>query len=204
MADATFDAIKIGIASPEMIRSWSYGEVTKPETINYRTLKPERDGLYCEKIFGPQKDWECHCGKYKKIKYKGKVCDRCGVEVTKAKVRRERMGHIELAAPCSHIWYFKGIPSRMGLILDISPKVLVKELQALCLDIRVLDENGNEIELKDEDDEDEIIYASDANETVVGSADEVLDAGFVIDEDSPEDIMDVFGGISDDADAYED
>ena len=128
MADATFDAIKIGIASPEMIRSWSYGEVTKPETINYRTLKPERDGLYCEKIFGPQKDWECHCGKYKKIKYKGKVCDRCGVEVTKAKVRRERMGHIELAAPCSHIWYFKGIPSRMGLILDISPKVLEKVL----------------------------------------------------------------------------
>ena len=128
MADATFDAIKIGIASPEMIRKWSFGEVKKPETINYRTLKPERDGLYCEKIFGPTKDWECHCGKYKKIKYKGKVCDRCGVEVTKAKVRRERMGHIELAAPCSHIWYFKGIPSRMGLILDISPKVLEKVL----------------------------------------------------------------------------
>ena len=128
MADATFDAIKIGIASPEMIRQWSFGEVKKPETINYRTLKPERDGLYCEKIFGPTKDWECHCGKYKKIKYKGKVCDRCGVEVTKAKVRRERMGHIELAAPCSHIWYFKGIPSRMGLILDISPKVLEKVL----------------------------------------------------------------------------
>ena len=128
MADATFDAIKIGIASPEMIRSWSFGEVKKPETINYRTLKPERDGLYCEKIFGPQKDWECHCGKYKKIKYKGKVCDRCGVEVTKAKVRRERMGHIELAAPCSHIWYFKGIPSRMGLLLDISPRILEKVL----------------------------------------------------------------------------
>jgi len=128
MADATFDAIKIGIASPDMIRQWSFGEVKKPETINYRTLKPERDGLYCEKIFGPTKDWECHCGKYKKIKYKGKVCDRCGVEVTKAKVRRERMGHIELAAPCSHIWYFKGIPSRMGLILDISPKILEKVL----------------------------------------------------------------------------
>ena len=128
MADATFDAIKIGIASPEMVRAWSYGEVKKPETINYRTLKPERDGLYCERIFGPQKDWECHCGKYKKIKYKGKVCDRCGVEVTRAKVRRERMGHIELAAPCSHIWYFKGIPSRIGLILDISPKVLEKVL----------------------------------------------------------------------------
>ena len=128
MSDAIFDAIKIGIASPEMIRSWSFGEVKKPETINYRTLKPERDGLYCEKIFGPTKDWECHCGKYKKIKYKGKVCDRCGVEVTRAKVRRERMGHIELAAPCSHIWYFKGIPSRMGLILDISPKILEKVL----------------------------------------------------------------------------
>ena len=128
MANATFDAIKIGIASPEMIRQWSYGEVKKPETINYRTLKPERDGLYCERIFGPQKDWECHCGKYKKIKYKGKICDRCGVEVTRAKVRRERMGHIELAAPCSHIWYFKGIPSRIGLILDISPKILEKVL----------------------------------------------------------------------------
>ncbi len=128
MADATFDAIKIGIASPEMIRQWSYGEVKKPETINYRTLKPEKEGLYCERIFGPQKDWECNCGKYKKIKYKGKICDRCGVEVTKAKVRRERMGHIELAAPCSHIWYFKGIPSRISLILDISPKVLEKVL----------------------------------------------------------------------------
>ncbi|MBE6945412.1 MAG: DNA-directed RNA polymerase subunit beta' [Ruminococcaceae bacterium] len=128
MANATFDAIKIGIASPDMIRSWSFGEVKKPETINYRTLKPERDGLYCEKIFGPTKDWECHCGKYKKIRFKGKICDRCGVEVTKAKVRRERMGHIELAAPCSHIWYFKGIPSRMGLILDISPKLLEKVL----------------------------------------------------------------------------
>ena len=119
MSYAEFDAIQIGIASPEQIREWSYGEVKKPETINYRTLKPERDGLFCERIFGPTKDWECHCGKYKKIRYKGKICDRCGVEVTKAKVRRERMGHIELAAPCSHIWYFKGIPSRMGLILDI-------------------------------------------------------------------------------------
>ena len=128
MSHATFDAIQIGIASPEMIRSWSYGEVKKPETINYRTLKPERDGLYCERIFGPTKDWECHCGKYKKIRYKGKVCDRCGVEVTKAKVRRERMGHIELAAPVSHIWYFKGIPSRMGLLLDITPRILEKVL----------------------------------------------------------------------------
>ena len=128
MSYATFDAIKIGIASPDKIREWSFGEVKKPETINYRTLKPERDGLFCEKIFGPTKDWECHCGKYKKIRYKGKICDRCGVEVTKAKVRRERMGHIELAAPCSHIWYFKGIPSRMGLLLDISPRVLEKVL----------------------------------------------------------------------------
>ncbi|MGN0154358.1 MAG: DNA-directed RNA polymerase subunit beta' [Lachnospiraceae bacterium] len=123
-----FDAIKIGLASPEKIREWSRGEVKKPETINYRTLKPERDGLFCERIFGPSKDWECHCGKYKKIRYKGVVCDRCGVEVTKANVRRERMGHIELAAPVSHIWYFKGIPSRMGLILDISPRTLEKVL----------------------------------------------------------------------------
>ena len=124
----TFDAIKIGLASPEKIREWSHGEVLKPETINYRTLKPERDGLFCERIFGPSKDWECHCGKYKKIRYKGVVCDRCGVEVTKASVRRERMGHIELAAPVSHIWYFKGIPSRMGLILDLSPRILEKVL----------------------------------------------------------------------------
>ena len=124
----TFDAIKIGLASPEKIREWSHGEVLKPETINYRTLKPERDGLFCERIFGPSKDWECHCGKYKKIRYKGVVCDRCGVEVTKASVRRERMGHIELAAPVSHIWYFKGIPSRMGLMLDLSPRTLEKVL----------------------------------------------------------------------------
>ena len=123
-----FDAIQIGLASPEKIRQWSRGEVKKPETINYRTLKPEKDGLFCEKIFGPSKDWECHCGKYKKIRYKGVVCDRCGVEITKASVRRERMGHIELAAPVSHIWYFKGIPSRMGLILDLSPKTLEKVL----------------------------------------------------------------------------
>ena len=124
----SFDAIKIGLASPEKIREWSHGEVKKPETINYRTLKPEKDGLFCERIFGPSKDWECHCGKYKKIRYKGVVCDRCGVEVTKSSVRRERMGHIELAAPVSHIWYFKGIPSRMGLILDLSPRVLEKVL----------------------------------------------------------------------------
>ena len=124
----TFDAIKIGLASPEKILEWSHGEVKKPETINYRTLKPEKDGLYCERIFGPSKDWECHCGKYKKIRYKGVICDRCGVEVTKSSVRRERTGHIALAAPVSHIWYFKGIPSRMGLILDISPRVLEKVL----------------------------------------------------------------------------
>ena len=124
----TFDAIKIGLASPEKIREWSRGEVLKPETINYRTLKPEKDGLFCERIFGPSKDWECHCGKYKKIRFKGVVCDRCGVEVTKSSVRRERMGHIELAAPVSHIWYFKGIPSRMGLILDLTPRTLEKVL----------------------------------------------------------------------------
>ena len=147
MADVTFDAIRIGIASPEMIRSWSFGEVKKPETINYRTLKPERDGLYCEKIFGPTKDWECHCGKYKKIKYKGKVCDRCGVEVTKAKVRRERMGHIELAAPCSHIWYFKGIPSRMGLILEISPKILEKVLYFAAYIVTEVKENYVPLEI---------------------------------------------------------
>ena len=123
-----FESIKIGLASPDQIREWSYGEVKKPETINYRTLKPERDGLFCERIFGPQKDWECHCGKYKRIRYKGKICERCGVEVTRAKVRRERMGHIELAAPVSHIWYFKGIPSRIGLMLDITPRMLEKVL----------------------------------------------------------------------------
>ena len=124
------DSIQIGMASPEQILAWSYGEVTKPETINYRTLKPERDGLYCERIFGPTKDWECNCGKYKRIKYKDKdkVCDKCGVQITRAKVRRERMGHIALAAPVSHIWYFKGIPSRMGMILDVSPRALEKVL----------------------------------------------------------------------------
>ena len=128
MDNNVFDSIKIGLASPDQIREWSYGEVKKPETINYRTLKPERDGLFCERIFGPTKDWECHCGKYKRIRFKGKICDRCGVEVTRAKVRRERMGHIELAAPVSHIWYFKGIPSRISLMLDISPRTLEKVL----------------------------------------------------------------------------
>ena len=128
MENNTFESIKIGLASPDKIREWSYGEVKKPETINYRTLKPEKDGLFCERIFGPTKDWECHCGKYKRMRYKDKVCERCGVTITKAKVRRERMGHIELAAPVSHIWYFKGIPSRMGIILDVSPRNLEKVL----------------------------------------------------------------------------
>ena len=127
---SNLDSIQIGMASPEQILAWSHGEVTKPETINYRTLKPERDGLYCERIFGPTKDWECNCGKYKRIKFKDKdkICDKCGVQVTRAKVRRERMGHIQLAAPVSHIWYFKGIPSRMGMLLDISPRSLEKVL----------------------------------------------------------------------------
>src|SRR5579862_3816771 len=129
MADAsTFSKIRIGIASPDEIRHWSYGEVKKPETINYRTFKPERDGLFCEKIFGPVKDWECHCGRYKKVKFKGIICERCGVEVTRSKVRRERMGHIELAAPVCHIWYLKGVPSPLALILDISPRPLEKVL----------------------------------------------------------------------------
>ncbi|MDY4690359.1 MAG: DNA-directed RNA polymerase subunit beta', partial [Alphaproteobacteria bacterium] len=126
--EENFDEIKISIASPEQIRSWSYGEVKKPETINYRTFKPEKDGLFCARIFGPVKDYECLCGKYKRMKYRGIVCEKCGVEVTLSKVRRERMGHIELAAPVSHIWYFKGIPSRMGLILDLSPRTLEKVL----------------------------------------------------------------------------
>ena len=129
MIDANIiKGIKIGIASPEKIRSWSFGEVKKPETINYRTLKPERDGLFCEKIFGPSKDFECSCGKYKRLRYKNVVCDRCGVEVTSSKVRRERMGHIELASPCSHIWFFKGVPSKMGLVLDMSPRDLEEVL----------------------------------------------------------------------------
>ena len=144
--EITYDAIKIGLASPEKIREWSRGEVKKPETINYRTLKPEKDGLFCEKIFGPSKDWECHCGKYKKIRYKGVVCDRCGVEVTKASVRRERMGHIELAAPVSHIWYFKGIPSRMGLILDLSPRTLEKVLYFASY--IVLDKGNTDLQYK--------------------------------------------------------
>src|SRR5579884_3562269 len=139
-----FNAIRISLASPDQIRSWSYGEVTKPETINYRTLKPEKDGLFCERIFGPTKDWECYCGKYKRVRYKGIICDKCGVEVARAKVRRERMGHIELASPVSHIWYFKGTPSRMGLLLDISPRNLERILYfALYLVTRV-DDDGKQ------------------------------------------------------------
>ena len=142
-----FDSMRIGIASPDKIRQWSYGEVKKPETINYRTLKPERDGLFCERIFGPTRDWECHCGKYKRVRYKGTVCDRCGVEVTRAKVRRERMGHIELAAPVSHIWYFKGIPSRMGLLLDMSPRALERVLYFASY--IVLDPGNTDLKRKD-------------------------------------------------------
>ena len=142
-----FDSMKIGLASPDMIRQWSHGEVKKPETINYRTLKPERDGLFCERIFGPTRDWECHCGKYKRVRYKGTICDRCGVEVTRAKVRRERMGHIELAAPVSHIWYFEGIPSRMGLLLDMSPRNLERVLYFAYY--IVLDPGDSDLKQKD-------------------------------------------------------
>src|SRR5206468_3533243 len=137
-----FDALKLSLASPETILSWSHGEVTKPETINYRTLKPERDGLFCERIFGPQRDWECHCGKYKRYRYKGIICDKCGVEVTRSKVRRERMGHIRLASPVSHVWYFKGIPSRMGLLLDMSPRNLEKVLYFANYIVTHIDEDA--------------------------------------------------------------
>ncbi|HEX6508882.1 MAG TPA: DNA-directed RNA polymerase subunit beta', partial [Chloroflexota bacterium] len=148
-----FNAIRISLASPEQIRGWSYGEVTKPETINYRTLKPEKDGLFCERIFGPTKDWECYCGKYKRVRYKGIICDKCGVEVAREKVRRERMGHIELASPVSHIWYFKGTPSRLGLLLDVSPRNLERILYfALYIVTRVHeDEQRRAIEKSRED-----------------------------------------------------
>ncbi|MBV8339579.1 MAG: DNA-directed RNA polymerase subunit beta', partial [Candidatus Eremiobacteraeota bacterium] len=142
-----FDAMRIGLASPEQIRAWSFGEVKKPETINYRTLKPERDGLFCEKIFGPTKDWECHCGKYKRIRFKGMICDRCGVEITRAKVRRERMGHIELATPVSHIWYFKGVPSRIGILLDMSPRQLEKVIYFAAY--IVIDPGGTPLEKRE-------------------------------------------------------
>src|SRR5881398_1495231 len=139
-----FDALKLSLASPETILSWSHGEVTKPETINYRTLKPERDGLFCERIFGPQRDWECHCGKYKRYRYKGIICDKCGVEVTRSKVRRERMGHIKLASPVSHVWYFKGIPSRMGLLLDVSPRNLERILYFALYVVTHIDDHARE------------------------------------------------------------
>ena len=137
-----FNAVRISLASPEQIRSWSYGEVTKPETINYRTLKPEKDGLFCEKIFGPTKDFECYCGKYKRVRYKGIVCDKCGVEVARSKVRRERMGHIELASPVSHIWFVKGTPSRLGLLLDISPRSLERVLYFAQFIVTSVDEHA--------------------------------------------------------------
>ena len=137
-----FDAMRISLASPDQIREWSHGEVLKPETINYRTLRPERDGLFCERIFGPTKDWECYCGKYKRVRYKGIVCDKCGVEVAPSRVRRERMGHIELASPVSHIWYVKGVPSRLGLLLDISPRNLERVLYFAQYIITVVDEDA--------------------------------------------------------------
>src|SRR6201991_110134 len=142
-----FDAIEIGLASSKQIRSWSSGEVTKPETINYRTLKPEKDGIFCERIFGPTKDWECYCGKYKRVRYKGIVCERCGVEVTRSKVRRERMGHIALAAPVSHIWFFKGVPSRIGYLLDMAPKELEKVLYFAASIVTWIDEEARERDL---------------------------------------------------------
>ena len=142
-----FDAIEIGLASSKQIRAWSSGEVTKPETINYRTLKPEKDGLFCERIFGPTKDWECYCGKYKRVRYKGIVCERCGVEVTRSKVRRERMGHIDLAAPVSHIWFFKGVPSRIGYLLDMAPKELEKVLYFAASIVTWVDDEARQKDL---------------------------------------------------------
>ncbi|MGA1215654.1 MAG: DNA-directed RNA polymerase subunit beta', partial [Candidatus Nanopelagicales bacterium] len=137
-----FDELRIGLATADDVRAWSHGEVKKPETINYRTLKPEKDGLFCEKIFGPTRDWECYCGKYKRVRFKGIICERCGVEVTRAKVRRERMGHIELAAPVTHIWYFKGVPSRLGYLLDLAPKDLEKVIYFAAYMITSVDEEG--------------------------------------------------------------
>ena len=147
-----FDAIRIGLASSKQIRDWSSGEVTKPETINYRTLKPERDGLFCERIFGPTKDWECYCGKYKRVRYKGIICERCGVEVTRQKVRRERMGHIDLAAPVSHIWFFKGVPSRIGYLLDIAPRELEKVLYFAASIVTAVDDEKRAKDLNDLED----------------------------------------------------
>ena len=168
-----FDSIKIGIASPEKIREWSHGEVTKPETINYRTQKPERDGLFCEKIFGPRKDWECQCGRYKRVRYKGVVCDKCGVEVTRAKVRRERMGHIELAAPCTHIWFFRNVPSKIGTLLEMTPKMLEQIVYYVCY--VVLDPKKTDLAYKqvitDKEYHDALEkYGSDAFEVGMGAA----------------------------------
>ncbi|MBO4411580.1 MAG: DNA-directed RNA polymerase subunit beta', partial [Lachnospiraceae bacterium] len=168
----SFDAIKIGLASPEKIREWSHGVVTKPETINYRTLKPEKDGLFCERIFGPSKDWECHCGKYKKIRFKGVICDRCGVEVTKASVRRERMGHIELASPVSHIWYFKGIPSRIALTLDMSTRDLDNILylaKYVVLDKGVSDLEYKQVLTEKELNEKRALYGKDGFRAAMGA-----------------------------------
>src|SRR5689334_8675468 len=161
-----FDAIRVSLASPEQIRSWSYGEVTKPETINYRTLKPEKDGLFCERIFGPTKDWECYCGKYKRVRFKGIVCDKCGVEVARSKVRRERMGHIELASPVSHIWYFKGTPSRIGLLLDLSPRNLERILYFALYVVTEVDEEARQRELM-RIDEDLVSLEQNLDEKVV-------------------------------------
>src|SRR5438132_5510564 len=147
-----FNAIRISLASPQKIKEWSHGEVTKPETINYRTLKPERDGLFCERIFGPTKDWECYCGKYKRVRYKGIICERCGVEVTRQKVRRERMGHIDLAAPVSHIWFFKGVPSRIGYLLDIAPRELEKVLYFAASIVTAVDNEKRQADLADLED----------------------------------------------------
>ena len=167
-----FDAIRIGLASSKQIRDWSSGEVTKPETINYRTLKPERDGLFCERIFGPTKDWECYCGKYKRVRYKGIICERCGVEVTRQKVRRERMGHIDLAAPVSHIWFFKGVPSRIGYLLDIAPRELEKVLYFAASIVTSVDAEKRGADLADLEDkvraESERIYV-DRDEALAGA-----------------------------------
>src|SRR6267378_3789227 len=172
-----FDALKLSLASPETILSWSHGEVTKPETINYRTLKPERDGLFCEKIFGPQKDWECHCGKYKRYRYKGIICDKCGVEVTRSKVRRERMGHIKLASPVSHVWYFKGIPSRMGLLLDMSPRNLEKVLYFANYIVTHIDEEARKEYLSKSSPQhnDRVIKLQEERDTAVKELEESLD-----------------------------
>src|ERR1700680_3258645 len=165
-----FNAIRISLASPEQIRGWSYGEVTKPETINYRTLKPEKDGLFCERIFGPTKDWECYCGKYKRVRFKGIICDKCGVEVARAKVRRERMGHIELASPVSHIWYFKGTPSRLGLLLDVSPRNLERILYfALYIVTRVHEDERKRALERVREEEVEAIAEIEAGVTARGS-----------------------------------